>query len=57
MHYFFMGSLIAHGNSKIKSGIRNSVNLFTHKSNMDWIKRNPNKRKGDRISSSCRALC
>ena len=44
--FFFMGSLIAHGNTKIKSGIRNSVNLFTHKSNMDWIKRDPNTRRG-----------
>ncbi|RPB29838.1 hypothetical protein L211DRAFT_767330, partial [Terfezia boudieri ATCC MYA-4762] len=34
----FMASLICHGNTKITSGVRNSVNLFTHKSNMDWIK-------------------
>ena len=36
-----MGSLICHDNTKITSGIRNSVNLFTHKSNMDWIPRDP----------------
>jgi len=45
----FMGSLICHGNTKITRGVRNSVNLFTHKSIMDWIKRNPStskKRKG-----------
>jgi len=35
----FMGSLICHGNTKIISGIRNSVNLFTNKSNIDWIRR------------------
>ena len=41
----FMGSLICHGNNKIKGGIRNSVNLFTHKSNVDWVKRDPVNRK------------
>ena len=35
----FMGSLLCHGNNKITGGIRNSVNLFTYKSNMDWVKR------------------
>jgi len=35
----FMGSLICHENTKITQGVRNSVNLFTHKSNIDWIKR------------------
>jgi len=31
----FMGSLICHVNTKITRGVRNSVNLFTHKSNID----------------------
>lgn len=33
---FFMGSLITHWNKDIQSGIRNSINLFTHKSNVDF---------------------
>ena len=40
-----MGSLICHGNTRITRGIRNSVNLFTHKSLMDWIRRDPSTRK------------
>ena len=40
-----MGSLIRHGNTRITRGIRNSVNLFTHKSLMDWIRRDPSTRK------------
>jgi len=35
----FIGSLICHENTKITQGVRNSVNLFKHKSNIDWIKR------------------
>jgi len=34
-----MGSVICHENTNITRGGRNSVNLFTHKSNIDWIKR------------------
>ena len=34
----FMGSLICHGDAKIAPGVRNSVNLFTHKSDVGWIK-------------------
>jgi len=41
----FMGSLICHENTKITREVRNSVNLFTHKSNIDWIKRNIATRK------------
>jgi len=41
----FMGSLICHDNNKVTRGIRNSVNLFTHKSNMDWIRRDPSTRR------------
>ena len=41
----FMGSLICHGNTRITRGIRNSVNLFTHKCWMDWIRRDPSTRK------------
>ena len=33
----FMGSLMCHSNNKITAGVRISINLFTHKSNMDWI--------------------
>lgn len=42
---FFMGSLITHGNKDIQSGIRNSINLFTHKSNVDWQKRERKRKK------------
>lgn len=41
----FMGSLICHGNTKITRGVRNSVNLFTHQSNIDWIELDPGTRK------------
>ncbi|KAI5788939.1 hypothetical protein DFH27DRAFT_527928 [Peziza echinospora] len=40
----FWGSLIAHGNDEITEGTRHSVNMFTHKSNIDWIKRDPQNR-------------
>ncbi|CUS06608.1 unnamed protein product, partial [Tuber aestivum] len=36
---FFMGSVIAHGVSEITSGERYSVDLFCHKSAIDWKKR------------------
>jgi len=35
----FMGSFIYHENTKITRGVRNSINLFIHKSDIDWIKR------------------
>jgi len=35
----FIGSLICHENTKITQEVRNSVNLFTHMSNINWIKR------------------
>ena len=41
----FMGSLICYGNMRITRGIRNSVNSFTHKSMIDWIRRDPSTRK------------
>ena len=35
----FMGSVIAHQVSEITSGMRNSIDLFCHKSTMDWKRR------------------
>lgn len=35
----FMGSVIAHQVSEIISGMRNSIDLFCHKSTMDWKRR------------------
>ena len=34
-------SWICHGNTRITRDIRHSVNLFTHKSLMDYIRRDP----------------
>lgn len=34
----FIGNLICYENTKITREVRNSIDLFTHKSNIDWIK-------------------
>lgn len=36
---FFMGGIMAHQISPVTSGVRNSLDLFTHKSSFDWKKR------------------
>ena len=35
-YLLFMGSVMAHQVSEIISGMRHSINLFCHKSTMDW---------------------
>ena len=36
---FFMGGIIAHNTEKVASGVRNSIDLFSHEKVFNWVKK------------------